>query len=158
MIRRFLAAALAMLALAAFQAPAFAAPLPYINSPLDTPQGLVNSAISSINTSTSFPEPAFLQTVTGSGGASTCNGLKCAITTESLTTAAGSVYTETLTNSAITANSIVMVSVGLASATTGTPSVTSVVPAAGSATIAIKNIHASAAFNGTLQVDVLVFN
>ena len=91
--------------------------------------------------------------VTGAAGASTANAQKVIITTESLTTAAGATYTETLTNSYITANSVCVV--GVATAGTGTPVVTKVTPAAGSVVIIIQNIHASAAFNAALTISVL---
>jgi len=52
-MKRLLAAALAVCSLLlAPMAPAFAAPIPYINSPMDTPQALVNSAITSMNAGT----------------------------------------------------------------------------------------------------------
>jgi hypothetical protein len=93
--------------------------------------------------------------VTGASGASSSSHTGVSITTESLTTAAGSVYTETLTNADIYANSIVLAQAGYGTATTGTPVVVSVVPAAGSVVIKVLNAHASAAFNGTLVINVV---
>ena len=152
-VRFLVAAAMAFSAL-----PALAAPLTYYNSPFDTPNSAVNSLITQINGANGIPTAASLQTGTDASNAVTLNGVKGTVTTESLTTAAGAVFTSTLTNSAITASSIVLVSVGLGSATTGSPALTTVTPAAGSAVIKIQNIHASAAFNGTLTHSFLVIN
>lgn len=152
-----LGAAVAGLALSLFASAAGAAPLPYCNSPLDTIQGLVNScAIAQVNAN--VPTAAVNQTVTGSAGAATLNGSRGTITTEALTTAAGAVYTETLTDSSITAASQVYVSVGNGTNSAGTPALATVTPAAGSVVIKIQNIHASAALNGTLAVSFLVVN
>lgn len=155
MIRKVLvlAAAAASLATAAF-----AGPLPYVNMPFDTPNAAINSVIATINGPNGIPTAATLQTATGSAGASTLNGTKGTVTTESLSTAAGAVFTETVTNSSIAANSIVLVSVGNGTNSAGSPALTTVVPAAGSAVIKIQNIHASAAFNGTLAISFLVVN
>lgn len=90
------------------------------------------------------------KTATGAAGAATLNKPSGKITTEALTTAAGATYTLTLTNSEIAAADIVQVSVALGTATTGTPTITTVKPAAGSVVIIVQNIHASAALNGTL--------
>jgi hypothetical protein len=91
-------------------------------------------------------------TATASGGAATLNKQIGVVTTEDLTTAAGASYVLTLTNSKIVAASVLMASVGLGTATTGAPVVTSVVPAAGSATITVQNIDAAAAVNGNLVI------
>ncbi|MES2224992.1 MAG: hypothetical protein V4478_03320 [Patescibacteria group bacterium] len=82
------------------------------------------------------------------------NAVRSQITSESLTTAAAAVYTLTLTNNLIKADSLVMASVKYGGSTTGTPAVAMVTPADGSVVIKIQNIHASAAFNGTIVVDV----
>lgn len=95
---------------------------------------------------------------TSTAGAATINNQTGVITTESLSTAAGATYTMTLTNSLIKATSIVNVSVGKGSATTGSPVVTWVTPAAGSCVIIIQNVHASAALNGTVMICYNVFN
>lgn len=91
-------------------------------------------------------------TATAVSGAATSNAYAGKVTTESLTTAAGATYTLTLTNNFIAVADVVLVNVGRGSDTTGTPVVASVTPAAGSVVIIIQNIHATAAFNGTLQV------
>ena len=95
---------------------------------------------------------------TSTAGAATVNTQTGVVTTESLTTAVGATYTFTLTNALVNANSIVLPVVGKGSATTGTPTVAWVTPAAGSVTIVIQNIHASAALNGTITIGFLVFN
>ena len=91
-------------------------------------------------------------TVAASGGAATLNRQLGVVTTESLSTAAGATYTLTLTDSKISATSVLMASVGLGTSTAGTPVVAGVVPGAGSATIVVQNIHAANAFNGTLVI------
>ena len=101
--------------------------------------------------------------ITGAGaavstaGAATINKTAGQITTEALTTAAGATYTMTLTNSLIAATSIVLVTVGKGTATTGEPVVQFVTPVAGSVVILIKNV-ASVALNGTIKIGFVVFN
>lgn len=92
---------------------------------------------------------------TSTAGALTVRSQDLLITTESLTTAAGAVYTLTLTNSCVTANSHILVTVDVASSA-GTPVLSSVTPSAGSAVIKIANIHASAAFNNSIKLHVRV--
>ena len=97
-------------------------------------------------------------TATSTAHAATINNQTGVVTTEALTTAAGSTYTFTLTNSYITADSVVQVSVGKGTATTGVPVVAWVTPASGSAVIILQNIHASAALNGTITLAFSVLN
>lgn len=97
-------------------------------------------------------------TVSAVAGAATLNTGRGVVTSESLTTAAGAVYTLTLTDSVITADSIVLVSVGNGSNTTVGPGLVGVVPSAGSATIAVRNTHAASAFNGTIKISFVVIN
>jgi hypothetical protein len=97
-------------------------------------------------------------TATATAGAATLANRFGKITTEALTTAQNAVYTLTITNTAIKAADIVMVSVGNGTNTQGTPTVTRVTPAAGSVVILISNLHASAvALNGTLAVSFAAF-
>lgn len=91
-------------------------------------------------------------TATATSGAATLNALAGKITSEALTTTAGSDYTLTLTNSDIAAADLVFASVDLGTATTGEPAITSVTPAAGSVVIKVRNIAASAVFNGTIVI------
>lgn len=94
-------------------------------------------------------------TVTGSAGAATLNRQTGVITTESLTTAAGASFTETLTNSEVAAADMCFASVTTGG--TGSPAVTKVTPAAGSLVIVVQNVHASAAFNNTLKIAYACF-
>ena len=99
-------------------------------------------------------------TGTSAAGAITLNGQQGVITTESLSTAAGSTYTLTMTNSSITATSNVLVEVGYGSCSAGIPILTKVAASAGSVVISILNLSATApsgaAFNGSLKVQFLV--
>jgi hypothetical protein len=97
-------------------------------------------------------------TGTSTAGAATVNAQSGQITTESLSTAAAATYSFTLTNSYIKATSIVLVSVGKGTATTGEPAPHFITPAAGSAVIAIRNDAAAAALNGTITINFLVVN
>lgn len=96
--------------------------------------------------------------VTGAAGASTVNQDAGIVTTESLTTAAAATYTETIGCNAVTAYSLVFVSIQNGSNSAGDPSLGTVTPGAGKVTITIVNRHASAAFNGTLKISFIVFN
>jgi hypothetical protein len=96
-------------------------------------------------------------TATAAGGAATLNKMAGVITTEDLTTAAGSNYVLTLTNSVVGPNDIVMVSVDEGTNTAGLPAVAKVNPASTELIVTIRNIHASAAFNGTLRINFVVF-
>lgn len=91
-------------------------------------------------------------TATSTANAATINAQTGMITTEALTTAAGATYTMTLTNSYISASSIVLVTVGKGTDTAGMPTVAFVTPAAGSAVIILQNIHAANALNGTIKI------
>lgn len=95
---------------------------------------------------------------TSSAGAVTANGERVLITTESLSTAAAAIFTETLTDSSVAATSIVQCSVGQGSNTTDGPTVMTITPAAGSVVIKVKNTHASSALNGTLTLGCRVYN
>lgn len=97
-------------------------------------------------------------TATSTAGAATVNTQIGQITTEALATAAGSTYTMTLTNSLIKATSVVQVSVGKGTATTGEPVVQYTTPAAGSCVILIRNVSAATALNGTITINFVVFN
>lgn len=90
-------------------------------------------------------------TGTTSSFAVTLNTQKGVITTEALTTAAGSTQNITLTNSKMTADTVMLVTLGAGTNTAGTP-LLFITPGSGSATITILNAHASAALNGTLKI------
>lgn len=95
---------------------------------------------------------------TSTAAAATVNTQSGVVTTEALTTAAAATYSFTLTNALINANSVVLVTVGKGTATTGEPAVHFVTPGAGSAVIAIRNDAAAAALNGTIKIGFAVFN
>lgn len=93
-------------------------------------------------------------TVTGSAAAATLANKCGVVTTESLTTAAGALYTETITATGkIAAADLCFASV--AAGGTGTPAVTRVTPAADSLVIIVQNVHASAAFNAALVISYM---
>ena len=96
-------------------------------------------------------------TGTGATGTATLNKTSGKITTGALTTAAAATHVLTLTNSKIAPGDVVLVTVGKGTTTTGTPTVGDVTPAGGSVVITIQNIHASAAFNGTLVIGYQIF-
>lgn len=96
------------------------------------------------------------KTAAATAGAATLSKSAGVVTSESLTTAASSSYTLTLTNTAVAATDQVFASVALGTATTGTPVITSVKEAAGSVVIVVKNIDASAALNGTIKIKFAV--
>jgi len=91
-------------------------------------------------------------TATAASNAATISAYTGVITTESLTTAAGATYTCTVTDTYAHATDIVFTAVWNGTSSTGTPCITTVTPADGSFVIIVQNIHASAAFNGTLKI------
>lgn len=95
-------------------------------------------------------------TATATAGAATLNADSGKITSEALTTAAGAVYTLTLTNSHVAAADIVNAKVCYGTCTTGSPAITRITEASGSVVILVQNVHASAAFNGTIVVGFTV--
>lgn len=96
------------------------------------------------------------KTATATAGAATLSKAAGVVTSEALSTAAGASYTLTLTNAQVAAADQVLASVSLGTATTGTPVITTVKEAAGSVAITVKNVDASAAFNGTLRIKFAV--
>lgn len=96
------------------------------------------------------------QTGTAASGALTKQGRRVQATSEALTTAAAATYTLTLTNSLIKADSLVLAAVKYGTATAGVPVITRITPAAGSVAIVVQNNHASAAFDGTIVIDVMI--
>lgn len=96
------------------------------------------------------------KTAAATAGAATLNKMSGKITSEALTTAGLADYTLTLTNTNIAAADIVLASVGNGTNTQGTIAVGSVVAAAGSATIAVHNLHATQALNGTIVISFAV--
>lgn len=99
------------------------------------------------------------KTATAASSAATLHSKKGIITTESLTTAQNAIYTLTLTNNKIKANSLVLASVYNAGNTQGTPMIGTITPAAGSVVIKVINKHASAeALNGALAIGFVVID
>lgn len=95
-------------------------------------------------------------TATATAGAATLSKMAGVVTSEALTTAAGADYTLTLTNTVVAAGDIVLASVDNGTNTTVGLAVNRVTAGAGSATILIRNTHASAALNGTIKISFLV--
>jgi hypothetical protein len=89
---------------------------------------------------------------TSTAGAATINHNSGVITTEALTTAHGAEYSMVVTNNNLTATSAVVASVQNGTNTTNPVAISSITPAAGSVTIKVVNLHASAALNGTLII------
>lgn len=109
-------------------------------------------------TNTTFQVGAFAVTSVGAGasGTATLHRLAGRITTPSLTGAAGTLHTLTLTNTHIAASDTVWASVSYADASTGRPLLRSVTPGNGSVVITLQNVDAAAAFNGPAVIDFWV--
>jgi hypothetical protein len=95
-------------------------------------------------------------TATATTGAATLSKQSGVVTSEALTTAAGSSYTLTLTNTLVAATSRVFASVQNGTNTQGELTVTSITPGSGSVAIVVKNSHGSQALNGTIKISFLV--
>jgi hypothetical protein len=94
-------------------------------------------------------------TVTLSTNAGTVSKMAGVITTESLTTAAGSAQALTITNTLCASTSIILVTRSGGTSAGGTP-IIKAVPGAGSFVITLDNKHASAAFDGTFILSFLL--
>ncbi len=97
-------------------------------------------------------------TATAAAGAATLNAQTGTITSEAITTAAGAAYTLTLTNSFVTAGSVVLVNIKNGSNSQGIPTPGRVTEADGSVVVIVNNLHASQAFNGTIKIGFSVEN
>ncbi len=95
-------------------------------------------------------------TATATSGAATCNGMAGIVTTETITTAAASTYSLTVTNNQVTVGDVVQASVCNDTNTQGTPTVATVTEAAGAFTAVVQNIHSATAFSGTLKVKFMI--
>lgn len=96
---------------------------------------------------------------TASSSAATLNTRVGSITSEALTTAALGTETLTITNSEVTANSIVLVVPTAYTgtlATDGIPVITKVTASAGSFVVLITNVHAANALDGTVTFKFVV--
>lgn len=96
-------------------------------------------------------------TGTESGGNVTTTAQAGIITTSSLTTAAGSVYTITWTNSNITTNSVVLFTIMGGTNTVNQNLTIVVTTGSGSATLFLYNTSATAAFSGTFVLGYSIF-
>lgn len=92
---------------------------------------------------------------TASSNALTIHGQQGVVTTEALTTAAGSAQAITITNNKVSVGDIVVVTRNGGTSTTGTLEINAVCTA-NTLTITLTNRHASAAFNGTFILGFLV--
>ena len=95
-------------------------------------------------------------TASATAGAATSSTQSGTITSEALTTAAGSDYTLTLTNTKISATSQIFHSLDNGTNTTAGIYVRLVTPGSGSAVFIVRNNHASSALNGTIKLSFLV--
>ena len=85
----------------------------------------------------------------------TCNATKGAVTTNTLSTAAGSTAVYVINNNLINSNTILSCDMGAYSGTfftNGLPQIGSCVAGAGTLTITFINPHATNALNGTIQI------
>lgn len=80
------------------------------------------------------------------------------ITTKSLTTAADGFYTFTLTNSLISATSKIFLNWTGGTESAGRPTIYKATCGSGSATIILLNLTGAGSFNGTVQLDFVIFN
>ncbi len=97
------------------------------------------------------------KTAAATGGAATLNKSSGVVTSEALTTAAGASYTLTLANTKVAAADLPFASVKNGTNTQGTPTITTVNPNANQLVIGVKNVHASEAFNGTIEISFVNF-
>jgi len=95
-------------------------------------------------------------TATTTGGAATINQQSGVLTTPALTTAAGSSYVITLTNSFLTTSSVFLTSLQGGTSTANNITITST-PGAGTGTVTITNENSVTALNGTLIIGFAVF-
>lgn len=147
--------ALAIAALFALASPAFAAPLAYINTPMDTINQGLNTVIQEINQG--LPSTAYTVACTGTT-TSTCQGTRLAVSVTGLTTAAGvTAAAMTVTDASVVAASQIFCQPN-AYAGTGNPIDVNIVPAAGSFTFQVQNTHATAALNATVVNVCFVYN
>ena len=110
--------------------------------------GDVNPIIDFVNNISS--ESTSVNTATSASAAVTLNAISGTITTEGLTTAADTTATLTVTNAYCTTASTVLCTIAGGTSTTGAQVLIKVVPSNGSFVISFRNVHASAALNGTL--------
>lgn len=96
------------------------------------------------------------KTATAVAGAATLSKSAGVVTSEALTTAAGGIYTLTLTNANVAAADQVFAGVANGTNTTGLPDILTVTPGAGTVVIVVGNVSTTAAFNGTVKISFMV--
>jgi hypothetical protein len=157
MIRKIFVSLAAFAAAVALPLAVAASPISYstVNVPLDSPQALAASVITAVNSSS----PAYAYTATCSGTTTaTCTGSRIVVTVTGLTTAAGVTSAAmAVTDTSVTASSIVFCQ-GLGYGGTGNPMPVVVVPTASTITFKVQNTHASAALNADVPVACFVYN
>jgi hypothetical protein len=92
------------------------------------------------------------KTATGNAGQATLNKMSGTITTEALSTAAGSRTSYLVNNSNVTPGDIVMVNIGNGSNSTNHAFCGVIAPGSGSFSVVIENGNASIALNGTMKI------
>lgn len=99
-------------------------------------------------------------TSTSAAGAVTLNAKAGIITTETITTTGQSIYTLTITNSAVTVGDLVLGTIQNGSNTTGLPTLISLAPGAGTLVAKIANAATTATnpFGGSLKLSFVDFN
>jgi hypothetical protein len=129
---------------------------PFSNSPL----GVSGSSGDSMYRLNYFGQPRTIQsaTATASAGAASLEAQMGTITSESLTTAAGSDYSCVITNALCKTTSRIFVSVDNNTNTTEGIFVTRITPASGSFTVRVRNGHASSALNGSIKITFWIVN
>lgn len=90
-------------------------------------------------------------TATATAGAATLSTTYGVVTSEAITTAAGSTYTLTLTNTTVATTSKVQAAAYLGAGTAGALQIVSITPAAGSVVIVVKNVG-TAALNAAIKI------
>jgi hypothetical protein len=91
------------------------------------------------------------KTATATAGAATLNKSAGIVTSEALSTAAGSSYTLTLTNSTVAAGDLALVSID-SNGTAGTPQLLSAKCTSNTLTVIVKNVDASVALNAAIKI------
>jgi hypothetical protein len=90
------------------------------------------------------------KTASATSGAATLNQPSGIVTSEALTTAAAATYTLTLTNNKVAATDIVQVTLANGTNSAGAPVLSTSTVTDSTVTVVVKNVHVSAALNGTL--------
>lgn len=138
--------------------PLEAAQVPNVTGPLDPANALLtfNQLVQSINNNVAFNAVPCI--ASGASG-QTCNGLNGQVTTNSLSTAAATDATYTITDSSVGAANIIYCTIAAYSGTYGTngdPIIESCVATSTTITVNLRNVNAANALSGTLKISFLV--